>query len=341
MTRKTALFALAAALVLAALPARAEPVVLKFTTLVPAPAPINTRGLEPWMEAVMKDAGGSIDIKMFAGSSLVRSPAGTYRAVKDGIAEIGFVVGAYTPGQFPDEALVQFPVTVTNATEGSVALWRLFEEKHLGGYDDVKVLGFLATGPDGIHLTSPIDSLDDLKGRKFRAANDIQAGIVTALGGVPVGGIAAPQVAESLSRGLVDGTLNNWTALAAFRIDQVTRQAIDFPLGFSVIQIIMNRNAWDALPEQAKAAFEKHSGEALSAHLGRVEDGLSAALRQRFTAEPDRKIRELSAAEAEQWRATFRTLIDGWIAQNTDNAEKYAALERIIADIRANKSGDR
>lgn len=331
---------LAIAVFMTATAVHAETTTLKFATFLPAQTPFVTQALEPWIADVEAASEGMVKIDLYAGASLVRHPDKYFDAVRAGIAEIGFIVGAYTPGQFPDERLLELPMSADDPYQGSVSMWRLYEQGMTRGYEELKVLGFLTNGPNALLLTEPVGELADVSGKKLRVSGSAQTDIVSALSGVPISNVPATQAAEGMSRGLVDGTLSTWTAAAAFRTDKVAKQAIEYPLGYTVIMIAMNKAAWEQLPEVAKSAFDQHSGEAFSARMGTVETKLNSGMRSRFAADGEREIRTLDDAEREEWNALFQPVIDTWLDQTDGARERYEALQSIRKEVGTEKGAE-
>src|SRR5690606_26121298 len=117
----------------------------------------------------------------------------------------------------------------------------------------------------------PVGMPADMKGTRIRVTGDIPTRMVELLGAAPVQ-VGGGQIAEALSRGVVDYTLNNWGFVGDFKVDQVTSHHLNLPLGAVAVGVVMRKDKFDALPEQAKAAFEQFSGEALSRKIGQALD---------------------------------------------------------------------
>ena len=86
---------------------------------------------------------------------------------------------------------------------------------------------------------------------------------------MPVG-IPTPAVAENISRGVLDGAMNDWTLIKAFRILDVTHYHFEFPLGGVIAVFGMNQKDYNSLPPKAKAAIDKYSGDYFSKLWGDV-----------------------------------------------------------------------
>lgn len=306
--------------------AQNTPVNLKLGTILPPQAPFIQRGLQPWIKAVMADAGGTIKIDLFAGGSLVRHPDQQLKMVVDNVAQIGLFPNNTVPGQFPDDSVFELPLGPRNAREASVAAWRLYEKGLLRGYENVKVLAFLANGPGLLQTSFPVKTIQDLQGRKIRTSTTAQIDIVKALGGNPVGGIPVTTAAEAMSRRLVDGSVSSWSAWAAFRMDKVAPHQVELPMGYAILPLVMNRSVWDTLPPKAKAAFEKNSLLAGSLRFGQVDVAITDEIRAAAIKSGAGQPEKLDAAQEAKWRSALAKVIADWRTSQPNGGPLYDAL---------------
>lgn len=239
-----------------------EPVVLKFASFTPPQGKVNGKGIPEFIKLVEEASEGTLKIEFYPGGTLGGSPAIQLKLVEDGVADMGQVVASYTPGRFPDLAVFELPFLAKDNVEGSLAALRMFERGHLSGFDNLHMLGFLESGPYGLHGTFPITGLDSVSGKRIRAGGPVQGAIVEALGAVPVGNVGAPQIAESISRGLLDGTMMSVGSVYGFRINDVAMHHLDqIPMGSVSVIFPMNKLKYDSLPQKAKAAIDKYAGD--------------------------------------------------------------------------------
>src|SRR5690606_38823623 len=133
--------------------------------------------------------------------------------------------------------------------------------------------------PYGLRASFAADDINNLKSKKIRAGGAVQSAIADALGAVPVGNIGIGSVAESLSRGVLDGTFADWNAVKSFRLHEVSNFHLEVPLGGLAVAIVMNDAAYERLDPKAKAALKKHGGEAFARFWGKAleEEGQSIA----------------------------------------------------------------
>lgn len=317
----------------AATVAEAQPVTLRFSSFEPPVAFITKEILTPWAERVGADSQGTLKVEMFPGGTLGRDPAGQLKLVIDGIADIAWIVPGYTPGRFDVSTVVELPFLVSSSFAGSVASWRMIETGVWkgGGFDEVKVLGAFTNSPVIVNTTFPAKTISDIKGKKFRAAGPVSLNLVKTLGGVPVGGITGPQIAETMSRGLVDGSLNEWNALQTFRLLEVAKNHIVVPMGATSLMVVMNKAKYDGLPAAAKAALDKHAGAAFSKAFGKKFDANNDAVFAKARGEGKRTVLIPAPAEVAAWRAAVAPVTADWIKSRPDGEAAYKAFADAVA----------
>src|SRR6185503_14124459 len=159
---------------LALLPAAAsatEPVRLKLSFFSSDSAMLYGGGVKPFVDAVNSEAKGLLEIEVFFSGALGKAPAQQPQLVRDGVADIAFIVPGYTAAQFPDNAVIELPGLFRDQQEASLAYTRMIAANALRGYEDFIVITAFTVEPHSIHTRRPIASLDDLKGLKIRVNN--------------------------------------------------------------------------------------------------------------------------------------------------------------------------
>ena len=113
--RKTLLAA--AMLALAAPAAEAQQkTTLKFAVFTPDKELTHVVVMKPWAERVTKDSAGALEVTTFPNGALGRNPATQLKMIDDGVAEIAWVIPAYTPGVFKDDGVFELPNVIQNST---------------------------------------------------------------------------------------------------------------------------------------------------------------------------------------------------------------------------------
>jgi TRAP-type C4-dicarboxylate transport system substrate-binding protein len=231
---------------------------------------VNNRVSVPaFAEAVNEASNGALVIEHYPGGTLGSGPVQQLSMVENGVVDIAEVVTAYSPGRFPELSIFELPFLAENNVEAGLAAYAMYEDGLLSDFDDLMLAGIIISGPYGISTKQPIASLADLEGLRLRAAGPIQTAMVQALGAVPVGNVPAPQIAENISRGLIDGALMAPGNLFNFRItDAATHHLFDLDLGSVAVIFPIRRSTYDAMSADAQAAFDQYAGEWLTRTLG-------------------------------------------------------------------------
>ncbi len=330
------LMAAVAAVVLFAIPANGQQVKLKFGSLEPSTANITANVWTPWAADVTRDSGGALQVEMYPIGTLNRNPLLQLKLLQDGVLDVAFIVPAFTPGRFDDNEVVELPFLVRGTLEGSLALWRLYAKGMLRGYDDLKVLGLFTTPPTNVQAAFPVKTPADLKGKKFRSAGGFQAKLLEQLGAVGVV-IPGTQVAENLSRRLIDGALVEWNFVASWRVMDVTTHHVIVPMGTNTLMVAMAKDGYDRLPPAARAAIDKHSGEAFARRFGTNLDKFNAEMIERARKEPNHTVIGPTAEEDARWRQAVIPAIEAWRKANPRNEALLKAYEEELAAVRAGR----
>lgn len=323
----------ALALALAA-PAAAQ-TKLKFASFEPPTAALTAKVMTPWAAEVSAASKGTLQIDMFPGGTLGRNPAQQFKLVQDGVADIAWIVLGYTPGRFDDTDVVALPFLTRNSTEASVVMTRMLQRDAFVGFADLKVLALAATPPLVIHSRVPVKSLADLKGKRVRATGDHLLRVIESVGGVPVQ-MAGPAIAEGLSRGVVDMTLNNWGFVGDFKVNEVTSYHLDMPMGGVAVMIAMRRDKFEALPPQARAAIEKASGEALARRLGGMFDEIEKAYEERIAKSGKNTVVVPTATEIQAWQQAIEPVNDAWRKAKPRHEQLY---QQFVAELKKVRAG--
>ena len=315
--------------------AHAQEVTLKLSAFIPPQAPTFAQVIKPWSEAVNADGKGILKIDTFPGGVLGGNPGLQPKMVTDGIADIALVIPAYSPGRFPDNDVMELPGMAKNSSESSLAIYRLYQRKLLRGYDEFYVVMLGTTNPYAIHTRAPVKTFTDIKGMKLRAGGPVASAALRALGVAPVG-MPITQVAENISRGLLDGTGGDWDVMYSFRIMEVAKHHyMAAVLGTVPVAVLMNKKVYEGLPANARAIIDKHSGEAMSRRFGAVHDGIQSSRLAETKAAADQTMVFPSDAELAKLDAVMATVAEAWVKDHPNGQALFAALKEELAKIRA------
>lgn len=291
---------------------------LRFSSFEPPVAFLTGNVFPEWGRRVEEATGGEVTVKMFPGGTLGRSPAQQLKLVADGVADVAFIVPGYNPGVFPGVTVGELPYTVTNAVDGSKAMWSMYEQGLLkGDFDNYYIVGLFTTSPQGVASKGAIMDPSEMQGKNFRASSPTLLSAIEKMGAVAVGGITAPTIAESISRGVIEGSFNEWNAIKSFRIMAAIDHVLEVPMGTSPLMVVMNKQKYEGLSAEARAGIDKVSGAAFSQYFGEQFEGQNSAARAEAVAEGRIVITEPNAGQLAAWKTATQPAIDAWLAEDS------------------------
>ena len=312
---KTAFRGLAAAALLAGTStfALAQEVTLKLHQFLPAQASVPKQVLDVWADKVEADSNGRIKIERYPSMQLGGKPPELVDQMMDGVADIIWTVTGYTPGRFPRSEAFEMPFTMTNGEDTSRAYWQYVEKEMLDkDFKDIKMIGVWVHGPGLIHSKDPIVHVADLNGVKLRAPTRVTNKMFTDMGATTVG-MPVPAVTEALSKGVIDATVIPWEVTTSLKVSELVTNHTTFPgkaLYTTTFIFGMNKDKYEALPDDLKKVIDDNSGEEFSAFAGKTMQAADDPAYE-FAKERGNNIIELDDATMKEWMDAAAP-IEGW-----------------------------
>lgn len=297
--------------------AMAADVTLRMHQFLPAQASVPKNILDVWADKIEAESGGRIEIQRYPSMQLGGKPPQLIDQAIDGVADIVWTLPGYTPGRFPRTEVFELPFTMTNGEAVSRAYWELAEETMMDDdFKQLKVLGLWVHGPGLIHSKEPITSLSDLNGVKLRAPTRVTNGMFKSLGATPVG-MPIPAVPEALSKGVIDATVIPWEVTVPLKVNELVSNHTTFgdeSLYTSTFIFAMNKQRWDALPDDLKAIIDANSGLEFSAFAGRQMQADDAPGLKQAT-ERGNNVINLTPEQVAEWKAAAAPTADAWVEE--------------------------
>lgn len=308
---------------------RAE-TVLKFAT---AQAPTNavvTQCLQPIVDDINKKAGSEFKIQLFNAPTLA-SLTNVWDRVADGVADMGFGIHGSSNLPFPKTTVAGLPLLLKEdkLAEGSVALWNLYDSGLIADeYKGVKPIALFTVPVQGLSMRDPIKSVDDLKGRKIRAADRTISLMVTAFGASPIS-VPAPENYQAVAQGVVTGSIANIIQLTVFRIAEVSKyQLFEIPLGAPAGFIVMNPGVPAKLSEAGRKVLAAETGETMSRKLGACFQQLGGFLMSKVKSDPSQVFIQLDPAEKAKFEKALQPVVEQWLKETPDGDKVYASFKK-------------
>ncbi len=320
---------LAATLLLPAL-AQAEPVVLKVSHFLPAVSWVHKQMIVPWCDKIAAESKGEIKCQLYPAMQLGGTPPQLLSQVRDGVADIVWTLPGYTPGRFPTTEVFELPFFTTAPEASSRAMWDFAMGDAAKGkpanaskeFTGTKPIAMWVNGPNVLHFRNKqVTTLADLKGLKVRAPSRLGNKTLAALGTVPVG-MPVTQMAESVSKGVIDGALVPWEVVPATKLHELVKYHAEYPanntLTTATMIFTMNKAKYDGLSPAQKKVIDNNSGRETSAWFAKVMSEGDAAGRKAAVARGN-TVYQIAATEIANWRKATQPVTREWIKEVTAN----------------------
>ena len=221
----------------------------------------HSENLVLFSKDVADATGGKLQITVHAGASLFKAPE-IKRAVQTGQAQIGEVLMSLHENEDPIYGIDVIPFLATSYPE-SMKLWKASRsavEKKLAS-QGIILLFAVPWAPQGIYAKKDLNSVDDMKGLKWRAYN-----VGTARIGELVGAQVVTVQAAELPQALATGVVNAFITSAATGYDSKAWESMDhfydtqawIPKNVTM----MNKAAFDSLDKPTQEALLKAAATA-------------------------------------------------------------------------------
>jgi len=294
---------------LVTLEAKAASIKLTYSNFFPA-THIQSQLVDSWCKEVETRTKGRVTIKHYPGQTLTKA-AECYEGVVKGQSDLGLSALSYTVERFPVMGTVDLPLGYTSgkvATAVANEVYRKFRPKELS---DTKVMYLHAHGPALINTRGKVvRRLEDMRGLTLRTTG-IAVQVVEALGGTAVS-VPMPENYQLIKSGKAAGSTHPVESLKGWKLAEVENYvtavySIAYTLTFFVV---MNKERWEALPQDIKVIFEEINNEWLLQH-GEAWDTSDMEGMQFFLAHGGQLI-GLESSEAARWKAAIAPIIDGY-----------------------------
>ena len=243
----------------------------KILTVASWAAPFHTmnENVFPWMNSQLRNCtGGSLGLKVEYGMA---PPPAMYDTVRDGVADLSWIVYGYTPGKFVTTMIAELPSIPGNARQKSVAFQKTYEKffESAGEAKGVQVLANYTHGPGMANTIKKVTSYKELEGVKMRIGGGVANAIGSALGVAGVNA-PAPKVYELIDGGVADGVFFPFETMHAFKIAELAKFSFHNPDGMytTAFAIVMNNDTYEGLSSTERDCVDGMRGVDLARTVG-------------------------------------------------------------------------
>lgn len=250
----------------------------RFAVGFPSGAPIEAG--KAYADAIEEYTEGRHRVRLFELSLLDHSEMND--GVGQGLADIGYLLTAYTPSEYPysnmgaDLSMVMALDDKTNDQEGYVYSGAMLEYIMMNCEEcqdeftknNIVYTSVVSTPSYVMFCNDPLTTTEDLKGKRLRISGAPWARWARSFDATPVV-LPVGDIYEALSQGVVDCTFLSPTELTNFNLIEVVKNIIpNVPGGLYAAggSSSLNKSKWDAMSDEDKEAFLK-AGAVMTAEI--------------------------------------------------------------------------
>jgi TRAP-type C4-dicarboxylate transport system substrate-binding protein len=291
----------------------------------------HRNSFEPFAKKVEELTGGKVTIKLFPGGAL-GGPTQLPDAVKSGITDIAFIIPSYSTGRFLRISALDLPFVVNSAVHATKVIYEVHDKYLAEDFKEYKVLWLYSCGPGQIHsATKPIEKLEDLQGTKMRSPSAYMSKAFTLMGSNPVS-MPISELTVSLQKGVIDGMLTPFSALADFRLFDLVKYIAEVDFYVSPMAVVMNKEKFNSLPESARKALEQAGGKQWGLHAAKAYDEHDQESVQQATQQGKIKMVKITGPELQKFKDRVKPMDADWVKETS---QKGIPAKEILDAVRA------
>jgi TRAP-type C4-dicarboxylate transport system substrate-binding protein len=173
----------------------------------------------------------------------------------------------------------------------------------------------------------------DIKGMKIRPAQGTIAEFVRLLGGTNVQA-AAPEVRETLARGVADAVTFPWGSIILFGIDKVTKHHLEMPLYTTTFALVFNKAKYNEMDAKQKKVIDDHCNSKWAMRIAAPWADFEHAGIAKIKAEPGQDVYTITPEQVALWHKAAAPLEAKWAAQaKKAGIDPAAAMKDLRADL--------
>ena len=239
---------------------------------------VRAEATQWFAEQVSEKTNGDLTIDVNWGGALFSEKVAV-QSIRDGVADMGSVIGVYFPQDMIAYGLADLPIPNADPWVGMKATDKLMREneqirENLAKQNLVYVGTYTTSAVQIGCKGKTIKTLDDVPGLKIRGVG-AYGKVFHDLGATPVD-MSVYEAFQGLDTGLIDCTQTYPYLVEALKFDEVFDSYTELDFGqIGALGIMMNKDSFDALPPEQQQAIMT-AGEGLADEFGRILTGANA-----------------------------------------------------------------
>ena len=170
----------------------------------------------------------------------------------------------------------------------------------------------------------------------MRVNNPIDAAVMSKFGAAAKV-LSLVHTADAISSGAVDGAVLQLAQLSDFGVGRMVSHHYLLPVGSAPLALVMNRKAFERLPEEAKTLIRDHSGAWLAERYAESSDAIKLRVLKQLRADPRRTVTVPTPPDLAAAQRIYAAVAEGWAAVSPRNRDLLASVRSEIAKLRSSK----
>lgn len=290
----------------------------------------RAEALNWFADEIKARSNGELEIEFHWGGSLAATKT-AMQGISDGIADMGSIIGFFTPAQLRGYNIGDLPVENSDEWVGTRALYDFATtnpalQKEFADQGLTYVTNY-TTGPVQLICSKDVKTLEDLKGTAVRGSGPY--GKAMADLGAVVQGMGQDKVYEALNSGLIECNQNYYYSIKAYKQYEVAPYVLELDWGQNMaFGIVMNKSSYDSLSDAEKEIINAVGSEFIDYQAQLMIDG-RVADKDLMTGGIDGKtitVTRLSDEERQTLLDSGAKYVDQWVQEATEQGYDGKAL---------------
>lgn len=252
--RKAAGFLLAVAMIApTSVKAQSDPIVWR--GIIPLPqGTYLTDGFFTFQRMVDERLGGRLKIE-YIGAAEITPPDQQLDALRNRVVDVILGTSPQYAHTVPEALALTYNRDMTPEEQRASGFYDLLRQIHLDKANVIYLASIVGAPGEGYRLYfRDKPEGPDLSGKKMRVSQNYVA-FINRLNGTPVS-MSPADAYSGLERGVVDGLGWPYGGYLDMKFNEVAKYAVDHPFYSHNMSILVNRDAWEELPEDLRADVE-------------------------------------------------------------------------------------
>ncbi|MCH9780921.1 MAG: TRAP transporter substrate-binding protein [Alphaproteobacteria bacterium] len=259
---------------------------------------------------VTRRTNGAVTIRTHAGGSLYKGGE-IFPSVQRGLVPIGERLMSALGNEDPLFEVDALPFLATSFEDAQkLHMASLPELRKVLREKGLVFLYAVPWPPQGLYANRPINTVDDMRGLKFRAYNSVTSRLAELVGAVPTQ-IEAAEISQAFATGVAESMISSGSTGYDRKLWEYVDYWYDVQAWLPKNMVVVNANAWNSLSGKNQRIVLEEAANAEAAGWAKAEE-LNNWYKEQLAAN-GMQIAAPSPQLKQGFEAVGQQLVDGWL----------------------------